>query len=100
MTAHRKIEDVLREFEDTRNIHGGVVADAAQQLGMSQAALQRALFRAKKNDPSLHFTTSRKKAQYTKPTPVSEVIDVDAVYASVEEYRQRPSAQYGTGEAS
>lgn len=92
MATHRKIDDVLREFEDTRSVHGGVISDAAEQMGMSQSALQRALFRAKKNDPNLHFTTSHRKARYATPSPEPvQVIDVDAVYADVNEYRMRPS---------
>ena len=63
-SKHHKSSDVLSDFERTRDVHGGVISKAASTLGMTEAALQRALYRAKKAGADIHFTTSDRKANY------------------------------------
>jgi len=85
---HHSSDTVLENFEHTRERHGGVIADAAPLLGMSEAALQRCLYRAKKQGRDIYFTTSRKKAQYElrdaasdAHEAVEETVDAANTYA-------------------
>lgn len=85
---HHSSDKVLEGFEKTRSQHGGLIADAAPLLGMSEAALQRCLYRARKQGRDIYFTTSRKKAQYELHDAVSdaheaveETVDAANTYA-------------------
>ena len=43
----RPLADVIEDFEDTRDHHGGLVIVAAERLGMKPQSLERQLFRAR-----------------------------------------------------
>ena len=104
MSKHQKMDDVLVRFEDSRNSHGGVIEHAAQILGMSKSALERALYRAKAKGSQIHFTNSAKKAQYDRRPTVDDAIAMrDSQPATVEHYHEEPlppraTAVYGTGD--
>lgn len=62
-STQRKRSDVIRQFEDTRSIHNGDVSKAAEVMGMSPSALDRALYRAKKAGWEGEFKCLSKKSR-------------------------------------
>lgn len=66
-------KQVLEEFERNRYLHDGDVVKAARLLDMSPAALDRALYRAKKDGIEITFKP------YSRPrrTPISDSFAVE-----------------------
>ena len=63
MTTQRKRENVIEEFEELRPRHNGVIVDAAPMMGMTPNALERALYRARKNGYEGKFKCQSKPAK-------------------------------------
>lgn len=55
MNSGRLRADVLDDFNWTQADHGGVISVAADRLGMSPAALSRALYRARADGVAVTF---------------------------------------------